>query len=106
MDVLPVSSPAAALGDQTSDNAATSTTSASAIRKRTKKEIAIRVFQPPQLHASLTVSIVVGTILNLINSLDKIIDGTLIVWKIALTFIVPFLVSSYGAYSANVKGCT
>lgn len=44
---------------------------------------------------ALKVSLVVGTVLNLINSGDALLAGLLPehVWKIPLTYLVPFLVS-------------
>lgn len=49
---------------------------------------------------SLWVAVVVGTILNLINQGDALVSGQhLNFTKIALTYIVPYLVSTYGAVS-------
>lgn len=44
---------------------------------------------------ALKVSLIVGTVLNLINSGDTLLDGRLPdhPWKIPLTYLVPFLVS-------------
>jgi methyl-accepting chemotaxis protein len=50
---------------------------------------------------SVLVSIVVGTILNLINQGDTLLGGGHPdVVKLLLTFLVPFCVSIYGAYCA------
>ena len=50
---------------------------------------------------SLKVSGVVGSILNLINQPEAIFgDEPLIVWKILLTYAVPFCVATYGAMTA------
>jgi len=47
------------------------------------------------------VAIIVGTILNLINQGDALLTGTSIVWwKICLTYLVPYCVSTYGAVTA------
>lgn len=45
------------------------------------------------------VSLIVGTVLNLINSGDALLDGRLPdhPWKIPLTYLVPFLVSFYSS---------
>lgn len=52
------------------------------------------------LRQSAMVAIVVGSILNLINQGDAILYGGAInPFKLALTYIVPFLVSTYGAWS-------
>jgi hypothetical protein len=40
---------------------------------------------------------VVGTILNLINQGDGIVSGKVTLWKLALTFVVPYCVATYGA---------
>ncbi len=50
---------------------------------------------------SLKVSLVVGTVLNLINQPEAIFgDQSLVIWKVALTYMVPFLVATYGAVTA------
>jgi hypothetical protein len=49
---------------------------------------------------SAAVAAVVGTVLNLINQGDALVTGGPIDWlKIALTYAVPYLVSTYGAVS-------
>jgi hypothetical protein len=59
------------------------------------------VFTPPILWRSVVVALLVGTILNLINQGDALLSGHgLVAWKIALTYCVPFLVASFGSYSA------
>ncbi|MFZ3032416.1 MAG: nitrate/nitrite transporter NrtS [Parvibaculum sp.] len=51
---------------------------------------------------ALIVSIVVGTILNLINQGDALFTGAPLNWgKLILTFIVPYLVSTHGAVSVR-----
>lgn len=43
----------------------------------------------------------VGTALNLINQGPELLDGgSPVIWKLALTYVVPFLVASYGSYAA------
>jgi len=55
------------------------------------------------LKRSLVVSAIVGTILCAINQGDAILAGeTPVLWKVILTYIVPFCVATYGAYSAFV----
>jgi hypothetical protein len=57
-------------------------------------------FCRPVLRRSIIVAIVVGTIINLINQGDALFTDTNIHWpKIALTYLVPFCVASYGAYT-------
>lgn len=58
-------------------------------------------FCRPILTRSLIVTLVVGTLLNLINQGDRLYSGEPLDWgKLALTYCVPFLVASYGAWSA------
>jgi hypothetical protein len=49
---------------------------------------------------SLAAAIVVGTILNLINQGDALLAGRRLDWfKLALTYLVPYCVTTYGAVS-------
>lgn len=58
-------------------------------------------FSGPILRRSLIVALVVGTVLNAINQGPEIWRGDdVVVWKLALTYCVPFCVASYGAWSA------
>lgn len=60
-----------------------------------------RVLRPPIVTRSLIVALVVGTLLNAINQGPELWRGEAIVmWKLAMTYCVPFLVASYGAFSA------
>ncbi len=50
---------------------------------------------------SLKVSAVVGTALNLINQPEAIFgDASLVLWKVGLTYAVPFCVATYGAMTS------
>jgi len=50
---------------------------------------------------SVVVAMVVGTALNLINQGPEVLSGKWpVIWKLALTYVVPFLVASYGSYAA------
>lgn len=52
---------------------------------------------------SLWVAVVVGTILNLINQGDVLLSGLRLDFtKLALTYIVPYFVSTYGAVSLRL----
>lgn len=52
---------------------------------------------------SFIVGIVVGIILNLIAQGDFLVEGLpLNYWKIALTFLVPYCVATYGAVTARL----
>lgn len=58
-------------------------------------------FRGATLKRSAMVSLIVGSALIGINQGDLILAGGMPpIWKIALTYTVPFLVASYGAYSA------
>jgi hypothetical protein len=60
-----------------------------------------RVLSRPVAVRSLWVAAVVGTLLNLINQGDALIGGQPVDWlKVTLTYCVPFLVASYGAFCA------
>lgn len=60
-----------------------------------------RTFGPPIVNRSLVVALVVGTVLNAINQGPEIWRGEpVIVWKLLLTYCVPFCVASYGAFTA------
>lgn len=53
------------------------------------------------LRRSITVGILVGTALNLINQGPEFFSGDApVAWKIGLTYLVPFVVASYGSYAA------
>jgi len=53
---------------------------------------------------SFYLAIVVGTILNLINQGDAIFGSASINWlKLLLTYVVPYLVGTYGAVSYRLS---
>jgi hypothetical protein len=57
----------------------------------------------PYLARTTAVAVTVGTVLCAINQLDVLLAGqaTALTWlKIALTYLVPFLVSNYGVVTA------
>ena len=54
----------------------------------------------PMLRRSITVALVVGTILVLLNHGDTVLAGnwnSALYWKIPVTYCVPFCVASFGA---------
>jgi hypothetical protein len=52
---------------------------------------------------SLAAAAVVGTVLNLINQGDALFTGRSIDWtKLALTYLVPYCVTTYGAVSYRI----
>ena len=56
----------------------------------------------PMLRRSLSVAVVVGTILTLLNQGDLLLTGhwqSALYWKVPLTYCVPFCVATYGALS-------
>lgn len=58
----------------------------------------------PVVRKALEVSAVVGTILFLINQLDVVLSGNVtpfVLLKVVLTYLVPFLVSTYSALEIN-----
>src|SRR5690349_8216408 len=53
---------------------------------------------------SFWVALVVGTILNLINQGDLLLRGVAPDWlKLALTYLVPYCVATYGAVSLRLS---
>ena len=53
---------------------------------------------------SLIVTAIVGTLLNLINQGDRLVTGhSFNLAKVALTYIVPYFVSTYGAVSFRLQ---
>ena len=60
-----------------------------------------RVFTGAFLRRSLWVAVIVGTALNFINQPEALFGEAALHWpKLILTYCVPFLVSTYGAYGA------
>lgn len=59
-----------------------------------------QALSPACAQRSLFVALVVGTALNLINQGDVwLTGGELSYWKLGLTYLVPFCVATYGAWS-------
>lgn len=59
------------------------------------------VFRGANLRRALWVAVLVGTALNVINQPAVFLEGAAPDWaKLLLTYCVPFLVASYGAYAA------
>ena len=55
----------------------------------------------PMLRRSLAAAAVVGTLLIALNQGDSIVSGgsSALYWKIPATYVVPFVVSTWGALS-------
>jgi len=57
-----------------------------------------------QIKTAIFISILVGTILTLINQGEAFIDGSSLNWyKVVLTYIVPFGVSLYSSIMAKLE---
>jgi len=64
------------------------------------REAVTRTLTGRSLRRSLIVTVIVGTALNLINQGAEILAGDWpVLWKLVLTYAVPFLVASYGSYA-------
>ena len=62
------------------------------------------LLHPPLIKRSLRVALLVGTVLTLLNQGDAILTGKFdntLLWKIPLTYCVPFVVATYGALANN-----
>ena len=58
-------------------------------------------FSGQSLRRSGIVTVVIGTLLNAINQGPELVAGHgPVIWKLLLTFAVPFCVASYGSYAA------
>ena len=56
------------------------------------------ILQPDIARPAMKVSLVVGTVLNVINNGEQLWAGHGVsVWRVALNYVVPFCVSSYSA---------
>ena len=67
----------------------------------TRGEALKHTFSGPAVRRSLLVALVIGTILNAINQGDALLgSGEIVLWKLLLTYFVPFAVASYGSYAA------
>lgn len=58
---------------------------------------------PNVVRRAFFVALVVGTLLNIINQGSNFVSGTLIWWKLVLTYLVPYCVSSYSSASERIK---
>ena len=56
------------------------------------------------LHRSARASVVVGSLLTALNHGDALLSGSVsssLWWKVPLTYVVPFVVATYGALGAR-----
>jgi hypothetical protein len=66
-----------------------------------RREALRRTFAWRSACRSLIVAVIVGTALNVINQGSEILGGRPpVTWKLGLTYLVPFMVASYGSYAA------
>ena len=71
----------------------------------TSRQALRATMRPPIVTRSLIVALVVGTLLNAINQGDTLLaGGPVSAVKLGLTYVVPFLVASFGAWSALRSG--
>ena len=62
------------------------------------------VFNRGIVRRSLWVAVIVGTILNVIAQGDFLVEGQPVnIWKIVLTYAVPYCVATYGAVTARLE---
>lgn len=67
----------------------------------TARQALKQTFSWPAVRRSLFVAVLIGTALNAINQGTEIWGGQpVILWKLLLTYFVPFAVASYGSYAA------
>ena len=67
----------------------------------TARQALKQTFSWPAVRRSLFVAVLIGTALNAINQGTEIWAGQpVILWKLLLTYFVPFAVASYGSYAA------
>ena len=62
------------------------------------------VRHPPLVRRSTTVALIVGSVLLGINQGDALLAGawsTALLWKVPLTYTVPFVVATWGALAAS-----
>ena len=67
--------------------------------------LACSVRHPPLLRRSISISLIVGTVLLAINQGDALLGGRwdpALAWKAPLTYLVPFVVATWGAL-ANTR---
>jgi len=66
-----------------------------------RSEALRQTFAGRSVRRSLIVALIIGTALNAINQGPEILTGHWpVVWKLVLTYFVPFAVASYGSYAA------
>ena len=73
---------------------------------RVGKCLRCALLHAPMLRRSLWVALVVGSLLTALNQGDVLLRQGMagaLLWKVPLTFVVPFCVATYGAL-ANARG--
>ena len=66
-----------------------------------RRESLQAILRWPAVRRSLVVALLIGTALNAINQGPELYRGEApVLWKLLLTYFVPFAVASYGSYAA------
>lgn len=58
---------------------------------------------PTVVKRAVVVALIVGTLLNFINQGGNMLSGSVVWWKLLLTYLVPYCVSSYSSASEKAK---
>jgi hypothetical protein len=62
------------------------------------------IFARGVMRRSAIVALIVGSVLNLINQGDALFaGGGVTIWKLLLTYCVPYCVATYGAVTARME---
>ncbi|MCY7297147.1 nitrate/nitrite transporter NrtS [Alteromonas sp. a30] len=61
--------------------------------------------QPQVVKRAFIVAIIVGTILNIINQGENFLNQSVVWWKVILTYMVPYCVSTYSSAAERSKKC-
>lgn len=73
------------------------------VEGRHRPNLSAIIFERGIVRRSLIIGLIVGTVLNIINQGDALLaGGAVVAWKIALTYCVPYCVSTYGAVTARL----
>lgn len=58
---------------------------------------------PQVIKRAFIVALIVGSLLNIINQGDNFLSQTVVWWKVILTYMVPFCVSTYSSAAERSK---
>lgn len=90
------------LGQSSGSCHAPSLVSPNSERAKSQRDEAVRkACSWPSVKRSLLIALIVGTTVNAINQGPELLAGQWpVMWKLAFTYLMPFLVASYGSYAA------